>query len=126
MNRRNVRDVSVGLSFLAPNILGFLVFTLGPLLFSMYLAFTNWDLRLHNMFKEEPLRFVQLENFSRMLDDPDFWQYLGNTLFLMMSIPFAIAGSLVAAILLSQDTDGGSGWVRRRLIASAGHDFGVS
>ncbi len=126
MNRRNVRDVSVGLSFLAPNILGFLVFTLGPLLFSMYLAFTNWDLRLHNMFKEEPLRFVQLENFSRMLDDPDFWQYLGNTLFLMMSIPFAIAGSLVAAILLSQDTDGGSGWVRRRLIASAGLVFGVS
>ena len=63
---------------------------------------------------------------ARMLDDPDFWQYLGNTLFLMMSIPFAIAGSLVAAILLSQDTDGGSGWVRRRLIASAGLVFGVS
>ena len=84
MNRRNVRDVSVGLSFLAPNILGFLVFTLGPLLFSMYLAFTNWDLRLHNMFKEEPLRFVQLENFSRMLVDPDFWQYQGNTLLMII------------------------------------------
>jgi multiple sugar transport system permease protein len=126
MNRRKVRDVSIGLGFLAPNILGFLVFTLGPLLFSMYLAFTNWDLRLHNMFKEEQLRFVLLENFSRMLGDPDFWQYLGNTLFLMMSIPFAIAGSLVAAILLSQDTAGGSGWVHRRLIAGAGLIFGVS
>ena len=126
MNRRDVCDVSIGLGFLAPNILGFLVFTLGPLLFSMYLAFTNWDLRLHNMFKEEELRFVLLENFSRMLEDPDFWQYLGNTLFLMMSIPFAIAGSLVAAILLSQDTDGGSNWVRQRLMAGAGLVLGVS
>jgi multiple sugar transport system permease protein len=126
VNKRWKRDLSIGLGFLAPNILGFMVFTLGPLLFSMYLAFTNWDLRLHNMFKEEQLRVVLFENFSRMLQDPDFWQYLGNTLFLMMSIPFSIAGSLVAAILLSQDTDGGSNWVRKRLIATAGLIFGVS
>lgn len=126
MSKTWKRDLSIGLGFLAPNILGFMVFTLGPLLFSMYLAFTNWDLRLHNMFKEEQLRLVFLENFSRMLGDPDFWQYLGNTLFLMMSIPFSIAGSLLAAILLSQDTDGGSNWVRKRLIATAGLIFGVS
>ena len=126
MNKRSKRDLAIGLGFLAPNILGFLVFTLGPLLFSMFLAFTNWDLRLHNMFKEEPLRIVMLENFSRMLEDPDFWQYLGNTLFLMMSIPFSIAGSLGAAILLSQDTGGGSNWVKKRLVATAGLVFGLS
>lgn len=120
------RDTLVGLGFLAPNILGFLTFTMGPLVFSMFLAFTNWDLRLHNMFKEEELQIVFFDNFVRLFKDPDFWKYLGNTLFLMMGIPFAIAGSLFAAILLSKDTRGGNDWVWKRLIASAGLIFGLS
>lgn len=125
MNKKQMRDLSIGLGFLAPNILGFLTFTFGPLVFSLFLAFTNWDLRLHNMFKEEQLRIVLFENFTRLLGDPDFWQYLGNTLFLMMAIPFSIAGSLFAAILLSQDMRGGSRWVWKRLIATAGLIFGL-
>ncbi len=119
------RDTLVGLGFLAPNILGFLTFTLGPLVFSLFLAFTNWDLRLHNMFKEEELQIVFFENFIRLFKDPDFWKYLGNTLFLMMGIPFAIAGSLFAAILLSKDTRGGNDWVWKRLVATAGLIFGL-
>lgn len=125
MSKRR-RDTLVGLGFLAPNILGFLTFTLGPLVFSMFLAFTNWDLRLHNMFKEEELQIVFFDNFIRLFKDPDFWKYLGNTLFLMMGIPFAIAGSLLAAILLSKDTRGGNDWVWKRLVASAGLIFGLS
>ncbi len=112
-------DMAAGLAFLAPNILGFLIFTLLPLIFSLALAFTNWDLRLHNMFREESLKFVGLENFTRLLSEPDFWQYFGNTLFLMMGIPVGIAASLFAAILLSQNLKGGSGRVWGRLIASA-------
>ncbi|NKB68304.1 MAG: ABC transporter permease subunit [Candidatus Latescibacteria bacterium] len=118
------RDLLVGLAFLAPNILGFLTFTLGPLVFSLFLAFTNWDLRLHNMFKDEALEIVFFENFTRLFDDPDFWKYLGNTLFLMLAIPFSIAGSLFAAMLLSKDMRGND-WVWKRLIAAAGLIFGV-
>ena len=105
--------------FLAPNILGFLSFTLLPLVLSLMLAFSNWDLRLHNMFRDEPLKFVGLDNFTRLLGSQDFWRYLGNTLFLMMAIPFGIAGSLFAAVMLSQDLRGGSrrnGWL---LVAGA-------
>ncbi len=106
--KRSRREVATGLLFLAPNILGFLAFTLLPLVLSLLLAFSNWDLRLHNMFRDEPLKFVGLDNFSRLLSSDDFWKYMGNTLFLMMAIPFSIAGSLLAAVLLSQDLDGGS------------------
>ena len=119
------RDMLVGLGFLAPNILGFLTFTLGPLVFSLFLAFTNWDLRLHNMFKDGELQIVLLENFIRLFRDPDFWKYLGNTLFLMMAIPFSIAGSLFAAILLSKDTRGGNDWVWKRLVAASVMIFGL-
>ncbi|MEO0588236.1 MAG: sugar ABC transporter permease [Planctomycetota bacterium] len=113
--RKHWTDLARGLAFLGPNILGFLTFTLLPLLFALVLAFTNWDLRLHNQFKDEPLRFVGLENFIRLLSEPDFWRFFGNTLFFMMGIPFGIAGSLAAAMLLSQDLRGGgrrnAGWI---------------
>jgi len=91
----------VGLAFIGPNLGGFLVFTLLPLVISFAFAFTNWDLHLHNIFREEPLVFVGLSNFRELLTHSEFRQFLGNTLFLMMGIPFAIAGSLGAALLLS-------------------------
>lgn len=105
------RQVGVGLAFLAPNILGFMAFTLIPLVFSLALAFTNWDLRYHNQFQFEPLRFVGLENIWRLLGDPRFWRYLGNTFFLMMGIPVAMAGSLIAALLLNHKLPGRRPWL---------------
>lgn len=110
------RNLAGGLAFLAPNILGFLAFMLVPLVFSMALAFSNWDLRLHNMFHNDMIRFIGLKNFSRLLHEPEFLQFLGNTLFLMIGTPFAIGGSLLAAILLTQDLKGGNKRVHRNLV----------
>lgn len=103
MNKSTRQNLAWGLFFLGPNILGFLAFTLIPLVLSMALAFSNWDLRLHNMFKDDVIRFVGIDNFARLLSHPDFWKFLGNTLFFMMTIPIAIVGNLILAILLSQD-----------------------
>ncbi len=116
---RDRRNLAVGLTFLAPNILGFLTFTAIPLVFSMVLAFSNWDLKLHNMFKDEPIRFVGFSNFVRLFQQKDFWKFLYNTLFFMMGMPFSIAASLGAAILLSKDLRGGSKRVWIGLIAGA-------
>ena len=120
------RNLWLGLAFLAPNILGFLTFTVVPLAFSLVLAFSNWDLRLHNMFKEVPIRFVLFDNFARLFREPDFWKYFGNTLFFMMGIPLSMGGSLGAALLLSRDTTGGNRRVWRWLLASAGLLLSVS
>lgn len=110
---RSRRQLVWGLFFLAPNVLGFLVFTLVPLVMSLVLAFSNWDLRLHNMFKDERVKFVGLEHFIRLFADEDFWKFLGNTLFLMIGLPIGIALSLLSAVLLTQDLHGGSrrGWM---------------
>lgn len=117
---RERHNTFLGLAFLTPNILGFLAFTVIPLFFSLAMAFTNWDLKLHNMFKEEPIRFVFLDNFVRLFHERNFWKYMGNTLFFMMGIPLSIAGSLGAALLLSRDMRGGSRRVFAWLLASAG------
>lgn len=100
---RSGRRLATGLAFVGPNIAGFLVFTLFPLVFSLAMAFTNWDLRLHNAFRTTPLRLVGLENFAQLFRERYFGLYLGNTLFLMMGIPFSVAASLGAALLLSRD-----------------------
>lgn len=120
---RQRRQLAWGLLFLSPNLIGFLVFTLIPLVLSLILAFSNWDLRLHNDRKaaqlaaagESPewVRFVGLDHFVRLFTDDNFWYYLGNTLFFMIGLPIGIALSLISALLLSRDLRGGSlkAWV---------------
>lgn len=95
------------MAFLSPNILGFLAFTLIPLVMSLGLAFSNWDLRLHNMFTDERVKFVGIDHFINLFTDRNFYQYLGNTLFFLLSLPIGIALALLGAVLLSQDLTGG-------------------
>jgi multiple sugar transport system permease protein len=87
--------------FLLPNLLGFVLFTAGPVLFSLGASFTNWDLQ-----KSVPFAFIGVENFRRLFHSEEFWVHLINTLYLMIGMPFAIAGSLVLALLLSQKLRG--------------------
>ena len=89
------------MGFLLPNFLGFVVFTAGPVLFSLGIAFTNWDLQ-----RTVPFRFIGLRNFIEMFSDPEFWLYFLNTAYLMLGMPVAIGGSLLLAILLSQKLRG--------------------
>ncbi len=81
MNRRvrDFRRLLTGLAYLLPNIAGFCAFTLVPLALSFAMAFTNWDILRHNRFRQEPLHWAGLENFARLLADPQFWRDLGNT-----------------------------------------------
>ncbi len=87
--------------FVLPNLLGFLVFTAGPVLFSFAIAFTNWDLQ-----RSVPFRWSGWENFSVLMADKDFWLYFANTVYFLLGMPVAIAGSLALALLLSQKLKG--------------------
>ena len=114
------RKIFTGLAFLAPNILGVLTFVAFPVLFSLYMAFSNWDLTLHNMYKQDAsVEFVGLENFIDLVSGDQFPRYLGNTLFFMMGIPFSVGASLIAAMLLSKDTRAGGGRPLMWLLAAA-------
>jgi ABC-type sugar transport system permease subunit len=98
MSRRSVHSqTGAAMFFLLPNLLGFLTFTLGPVLFSLVASFTNWDLLRPGQFD-----FIGLENFRELLTDGRAWAFFINTLYLMLGLPFAVAGSLVLAILLNQ------------------------
>ncbi|KKR04387.1 MAG: Binding-protein-dependent transport system inner membrane component [Candidatus Uhrbacteria bacterium GW2011_GWF2_39_13] len=91
--------------YLAPNFLGFLSFTFIPVLFAIVLSFFRWDIF-------NPPQFVGFENLRDLLgmsivngkiafNDPYFWKYLWNTVFLMLTIPVNMLVSLLIAIMLN-------------------------
>ncbi|SDT94081.1 carbohydrate ABC transporter membrane protein 1, CUT1 family [Verrucomicrobium sp. GAS474] len=93
------------LPFLLPNLLGFFLFTLGPVAVSLGMAFTDWDLTRNNALSGVPISWVGIDNFKRLLSGAEavpFWHYLGNTLFLMLGLPVSIVGSLVLALCLDR------------------------
>jgi multiple sugar transport system permease protein len=87
--------------FLLPNSLGFAVFTAGLVLFSLIVSFSNWDLQ-----RTVPFLWIGFENYLELVRDQQFWLCFINTLYLMLGMPVAIAGSLALAILLSQKLRG--------------------
>jgi len=89
---RERKNFAIALCFLLPNMLGFLIFTAGPVLLSLYMSFTNWSLK-----PAVELEWVGLRNYTDLLNDPDFWFYLYNTAYFMLGIPFAVMGSLILA-----------------------------
>ena len=84
-----------------PNFLGFVVFGAGPVLFSLVVSFSNWNLQ-----RTVPFQWTALNNYLMLIKDKDFWIYFFNTVYLMLGLPLAIAGSLFLAILLSQKIRG--------------------
>jgi len=93
------------LVFLAPNAIGFLVFTFVPVIFSLVMAFTDWDLTRHNELSHQAVQWVGLANFKELLwggESEHFWRYFYNTLYLMLGLPISIAGSLILALCLHE------------------------
>ena len=98
----NWRKNLAAYSFIAPNFIGFAVFTLGPIAFAFALAFLHWD-------GSNPIVFAGLENFARLLTDRIFGIALWNTLlYSVLSVPLTIVCALGLAILLNQKLPGRS------------------
>lgn len=94
------KNTLIAWSFIAPNFIGFLIFTLVPVVFSLVLAFMKWD-------SFSTPEFVGIQNFSRMLSDDTFWISLKNTfLYTIGVVPLTLICSLGLAILLNQKIRG--------------------
>lgn len=84
---------------------GFCLFGLIPLLLSLYLCFNSFKgLRLHTA------KFVEWENFSKILQDEMFWQSLGNTAFVLVAAVVALLLSLAVSALIATNVRGAKGF----------------
>lgn len=89
-----------GYLFIAAPLLGFLIFSAGPLIASIVLSFFKWDLLT-------PPRWTGLENWRRLLfEDPLVWKAMGNTAFLLLGIPISLLLALFLASLMNQPIPG--------------------
>lgn len=97
---RQTKQNLVAYSFIAPNFIGFAVFTLGPVIFAFILAFVQWD-------GNNPIQFVGLKNFALMFGNKRFLASLRNTIvYCIATVPLTLACALGLAILLNQKIKG--------------------
>ncbi len=99
------REELIAYLLISPWIIGFLVFTLGALVFSLIISFYNTDLM-------SPSKFIGLDNYKEMLfDDELFWQALKvTTLYTLGVVPVQVGLGLAVALLLNQKVRGLGVW----------------
>jgi len=97
---RRLEEIS-GWLFASPWILGFIVFTAGPMIASAYYALTDYNI-------VQPPRWVGLDNFALAVSgDPLVWQSLKvTTIYAFVSVPLQIVFGLAVALLLNADIKG--------------------
>jgi multiple sugar transport system permease protein len=89
-----------GWLFASPWIIGFVLWTLGPMIASLVLAFMDWDL-------VSPARWVGLRNITEMVQDRVLWQALkATTFYAALSVPLQILFGLGLAMLLNTEVAG--------------------
>lgn len=84
--------------FLFPSLVGFIVFYAVPAIRGLTTSFTNWDML------QEP-QFVGLQNYARLIQDPDFWNALKVTfLYVLWNIPIQTVIAILLAVLMDRLT----------------------
>lgn len=100
MRLRSKKQVLEGYLFISPWLIGFLLFTFGPILASLFLSFTKYDLM-------NPPKWVGLGNFRELMNDPLFRRSLINTLYYtVVVVPCGMVFSLSLALLLNTKIKG--------------------
>ena len=92
------RSTLIAWGFLAPALIFLSLSVLVPALMALVISFTQTGLDV-----TEPLKFIGLTNFQRLLGDPMFYQVLGTTLiYLFGVVPPIVIGALTLAVLVNR------------------------
>jgi ABC-type sugar transport system permease subunit len=98
------REARWGLLFLSPWVIGFLAFIAVPMIATLVFTFTNLKLT-----QTDPLRFVGLDNYAKLVSDPQTWDSLRITLtFAALQLPIAVLVPFAVALMLNSRSLRGS------------------
>jgi multiple sugar transport system permease protein len=98
------REAIAGYLFILPWIIGFLVFTLGPIVASLYYSFTAYQV-------VKPPVWIGLDNYRRLIHDDLFWQSMQVTsIYVVVSVPLGLVLSFAVALLMNQQVKGLGFW----------------
>lgn len=100
LRRARTREAIHAYVFMLPTIIGLLVFLIGPIVVSLYLSFTNYDLL-------SQAQWIGLGNYTQLFQDDLFWQALRvSAIYSVVSVPLGLMLALFAAVLLNQKLRG--------------------
>ena len=89
-----------GYAFIVLPFIGLILFTLLPLIISIYSSFTAWPLG-QSLFDA---KFIGWDNYKEVLNSDMFWKSLGNTFYYMIGIPIGLVISLMLAMMMNRGT----------------------
>ncbi|SEN77043.1 carbohydrate ABC transporter permease [Nonomuraea pusilla] len=93
-----------GLLMALPAILGFVIFTAGPMVASLVFSLSDWKVG-------GSLEYAGLDNYARLGGDDLFWQSLGSTTYYTLgAVPLVMIVSFAVAMLLNQKVRGLAVW----------------
>ncbi len=91
------RETLASYVFMAPMLIGVIVLVLIPVLATIVLGFTDWNF----VAGFEQVKFIGLDNFSKLLDDDIFLVSMKNNFLLLFVVPIGMAVSLLLAIIIN-------------------------
>lgn len=98
------REALWAYAFITPWILGFIIFTVGPMLASLYFSFTDYDI-------VNAPTWIGVRNYVNLFKDDLFWHSLGVTFkYAVVALPLGLIISYLMAVLLNQKVRGVNVW----------------
>ena len=94
---RNLKENLVGYLFVLPNLVGFLVFTIFGVGFSLYMSFTDWSL----IKRFENIKFTGIQNYLDLFTDKWFHASIINNIWFLLVIPVMIFLAMVFAFMVN-------------------------
>ncbi|UOE93568.1 sugar ABC transporter permease [Alkalihalobacillus sp. LMS39] len=101
MNSQTKKESRIAYLFILPMVIQFVIFTSGPMLYSMYISLTDWNIL-------QSANFVGLSNYISIFTDSRFYQSLWNTGVYLLGVPIGLFLSLIIAIWMNQGIRGTS------------------
>ena len=99
--RRNAKDLFVGLGFLLPSLIGFLLFFAYPTVRGLFISFTDWDLL-------SEAQFIGFDNYVTLFEDSAYWNSLWVTfVYVLWNIPAQTVLALAIAMMMNKLTKTG-------------------
>ena len=95
-----LREAAHAWAFLAPSLVHLLLFSIGPILFALWLSFHEWNLL------DTVRPFVGLDNYRELAADRAFWRAVGNTAVYVLFVPAGMIVALAIALLVNQRIPG--------------------
>jgi multiple sugar transport system permease protein len=104
MSKKERQDAIAFFAFASPWIIGFVFLTVLPMLISLVISFTKWDIL-------SPPKWTGLGNYLEMFSDPLFWKSLKVTFsYALFAVPINVVVSIFIAMLLNNKIRGMNGY----------------